>query len=62
MADQAHGTAGRHRYALRVLIPVVLALVVGGLILLALGKDPLGYYGYRARAQPAALGRRSGDR
>jgi general nucleoside transport system permease protein len=31
---------------LRVLIPVILALVVGGLILLALGKDPLGYYGY----------------
>jgi ABC-type uncharacterized transport system permease subunit len=31
---------------LRVLIPVVLALVVGGLILLALGKDPLGYYGF----------------
>jgi ABC-type uncharacterized transport system permease subunit len=31
---------------LRVLIPVTLALVVGGLILLALGKDPLGYYGY----------------
>jgi ABC-type uncharacterized transport system permease subunit len=31
---------------LRVLVPVTLALVVGGLILLALGKDPLGYYGY----------------
>ena len=31
---------------LRVLIPVVLALIVGGLILLVLGKDPLGYYGY----------------
>src|SRR5271170_252127 len=31
---------------LRVLIPVALALVVGGLILLALGKDPLDYYGY----------------
>ena len=32
---------------LRVLVPVVLALVAGGLILLALGKDPFGYYGYR---------------
>jgi simple sugar transport system permease protein len=30
----------------RVLVPVVLALIVGGLILLALGKDPLGYYGF----------------
>jgi simple sugar transport system permease protein len=30
----------------RVLVPVVLALVVGGLILLALGKDPLAYYHY----------------
>jgi simple sugar transport system permease protein len=29
---------------LRVLIPVFLALVVGGLILLSLGKDPLSYY------------------
>lgn len=31
---------------LRVLIPVVLALAAGGLILLLLGKDPLGYYGF----------------
>jgi simple sugar transport system permease protein len=31
---------------LRVLIPVVLALVMGGIILLLLGKDPLTYYGY----------------
>ena len=30
----------------RVLVPIVLALVVGGLILLALGKDPLAYYDY----------------
>lgn len=30
----------------RVLLPIVLALVVGGLILLALGKDPLAYYDY----------------
>ena len=32
--------------ASRVLLPIVLALVVGGLILLALGKDPLAYYDY----------------
>ena len=31
---------------LRVLIPVLLALVMGGLILLALGKSPIAYYGY----------------
>jgi simple sugar transport system permease protein len=31
---------------LRVVVPVILALIVGGLILLALGKDPLGYYSY----------------
>ena len=30
----------------RVLLPVLLALVVGALVLLALGKDPLAYYGY----------------
>jgi ABC-type uncharacterized transport system permease subunit len=30
----------------RVLIPVAMALVVGGLILLVLGKDPLDYYGF----------------
>lgn len=34
---------------LRILLPVVLALVVGGLILLAFGKDPLTYYGYVLR-------------
>ncbi len=32
--------------SLRILLPVVLALVAGGLILLLLGKDPLAYYGY----------------
>jgi simple sugar transport system permease protein len=31
---------------LRVLIPVFLALIMGGIILLLLGKDPLTYYGY----------------
>lgn len=31
---------------LRVLLPVLLALVAGGLILLSFGKDPLTYYGY----------------
>jgi simple sugar transport system permease protein len=38
--------AGFGAALLRVLVPVALALIVGGLILLALGKDPLGYYGY----------------
>lgn len=38
--------AGLQATLLRVLVPVALALIVGGLILLALGKDPLGYYGY----------------
>ena len=32
--------------ALRVLVPVLLALIMGGIILLVLGKDPLAYYGY----------------
>ena len=35
--------------AARVLVPVLLALVMGGIILLILGKDPLAYYGYVAR-------------
>lgn len=30
----------------RVLLPVLLALVAGGLVLVALGKDPFAYYGY----------------
>ncbi|MBL9034150.1 MAG: ABC transporter permease [Rhodospirillaceae bacterium] len=34
---------------LRVLVPVILALIAGGVILLILGKDPLAYYGYVAR-------------
>jgi simple sugar transport system permease protein len=34
---------------LRIGIPVLLALVVGGIILLILGKDPLAYYGYVLR-------------
>ena len=34
---------------LRVLIPVLLALAIGGLVLLILGKDPLAYYGYVLR-------------
>jgi general nucleoside transport system permease protein len=33
----------------RVLIPVLLALAIGGVILLILGKDPLAYYGYVLR-------------
>ncbi len=43
---QGGAAAGFAATLLRVLIPVVLALVAGGLILLALGKDPIGYYGY----------------
>jgi len=35
--------------ALRVLLPVALALTVGGVILLLLGKDPLAYYRYVLR-------------
>jgi ABC-type uncharacterized transport system permease subunit len=33
-------------HVLRILIPVLLALIMGGIILLILGKDPLAYYGY----------------
>lgn len=32
--------------AARIAVPIVLALVVGGLILVALGKDPIAYYDY----------------
>jgi general nucleoside transport system permease protein len=46
MTTEVDVGAGFTATLLRVLIPVTLALVVGGLILLALGKDPLGYYGY----------------
>src|ERR1700719_1427718 len=46
MTTEGENRAGLAATLLRVLIPVVLALVVGGLILLVLGKDPLGYYGY----------------
>jgi len=31
---------------LRILLPVLLALIVGGVILMVLGKNPLAYYGY----------------
>ena len=46
MTVQSDTGGGFTATLLRVLIPVALALVVGGLILLVLGKDPLGYYGY----------------
>lgn len=44
------GDASRELIAavLRVAVPVLLALVVGGIILLILGKNPLAYYGYVA--------------
>jgi ABC-type uncharacterized transport system permease subunit len=38
--------AGLRTTLQRVLIPVAMALLVGGLILLVLGKDPLDYYGF----------------
>jgi ABC-type uncharacterized transport system permease subunit len=46
MRTEADIGAGVEATTLRVLIPVVMALVGGGLILLVLGKDPLDYYGY----------------
>lgn len=45
-------TAGNSKFlqsmtaVLRIFLPVVLALVAGGLILLAFGKDPVAYYNY----------------
>ncbi|HEX6120055.1 MAG TPA: ABC transporter permease [Dongiaceae bacterium] len=44
------GDASRELIAaiLRVAVPVLLALIAGGIILLILGKDPLAYYGYVA--------------
>lgn len=45
MVDSGTGSGSRAA-ALRVLIPVALALAAGGCILLALGKNPLDYYGY----------------
>ena len=52
--ESAPGTTGSGgREALlavaRVVIPILLALVVGGFILLLLGKDPAAYYGYVIR-------------
>ncbi len=44
--SQASVAAALQATVLRVLLPVGLALLAGGLILLVLGKDPLGYYGY----------------
>jgi simple sugar transport system permease protein len=46
MTAESEIGAGAQATMLRVLIPVALALLVGGLILLALGKNPLDYYGY----------------
>jgi simple sugar transport system permease protein len=46
MTTESEIGAGPQATMLRVLIPVALALLVGGLILLALGKNPLDYYGY----------------
>ena len=38
--------AGPIATVLRVLVPVAVALAVGGLILLVLGKNPFDYFGY----------------
>ncbi len=38
--------SGRALIALRILLPIALAVIIGALLLLALGKDPLSYYGY----------------
>jgi simple sugar transport system permease protein len=43
---QIRAVDGAAAAVLRVLIPVVLALAVGGFLLLALGKNPLDYYGF----------------
>ncbi len=50
-ASIARNEAGREALAaiLRVLVPVVLALIVGGIILVLMGKDPIAYYGYVAK-------------
>jgi general nucleoside transport system permease protein len=46
MIADGGGAEGAQATAMRVFVPVGLALAVGGLILLALGKNPLDYYGY----------------
>ena len=46
MSTRGDMAAGLKATLQRVLIPVAMALVVGGLILLVLGKDPLDYYGF----------------
>jgi general nucleoside transport system permease protein len=46
MTIEGHIGAGLKATLLRVLIPVAMALIVGGLILLVLGRDPLDYYGF----------------
>lgn len=48
--DANPGIAGeRSMAAARILLPILLALIVGGLILIALGKDPIEYYWYIIR-------------
>jgi ABC-type uncharacterized transport system permease subunit len=46
MIADSDSTGRAQAKVLRVLVPVALALIVGGLILLVLGKNPLDYYGY----------------
>ena len=46
MSESRSADAGLAAAVLRALVPVVLALAAGGVILAALGKNPLDYYGY----------------
>ena len=48
-ADRSRRPRQALRDGLGVLLPVLLALIAGALLLLALGKDPLAYYGYVLR-------------
>lgn len=48
--DANQGILGERSMAVaRILLPILLALIVGGLILIALGKDPIEYYWYIIR-------------
>ena len=47
--NQSNRSAALHNNVMavaRIAIPILLAIVVGGLILMALGKNPIDYYGY----------------
>lgn len=49
-ADTSNTVMGEHGMAAaRIILPILLALIVGGLILIALGKNPIEYYWYVVR-------------